>query len=224
MHLRVNEQESGRFTSANFRFYVADLICTFISILSETSGKWQSMDKNGTNPQKRIKNINKSLKNHNVDRSMFTNLNFSLIFLQSACEGWGTRRNRENCAAGLQRGWGTGCIRGLWRLEGRGRKLQDEAEYRVKVLRPTWGQKCAPLTTGVLSEIWCNEQYSPPCPTVQTGNPRALAARLKRPQTEDWPIPLWRKRLPLPGHSLRTHQSTSPTNQLVRLPFSFFKG
>lgn len=126
---KSTNENLGRFTSANLRLYVADLTCIVISILSETSGKWQSGNQNGTSPQKRIKNINRSLENCRVDRSMAANLNFSLIFLLSAWEEWGTIRNQVICAAGLQKGWGTGCATGLWRL-------RAEGNCRVRLKRP----------------------------------------------------------------------------------------
>lgn len=66
-----------------------------------------------------------------TDRSMVTNFNFSLLFLLSACEEWGTVRNQVICAAGLQKGWGTGCTAGLWRLEGSRRKLRGEGANKT---------------------------------------------------------------------------------------------
>lgn len=126
---REREWEVGK-----IHFCQLQVICGRLNMHSYLHSFWnlrkrQSRNKNDTNPQKRrIKNINRSLKNCRVDRSMVVNLNFSFIFLLSAREEWGTVRNQVICAAGLQKAWGTGCTRGLWRLRG----VEESCWMRLK--------------------------------------------------------------------------------------------
>lgn len=44
--------------------------------------------------KRRIKNINKSLINWRMNREMITNLNFSFLFLLSACGGMGNNKKQ----------------------------------------------------------------------------------------------------------------------------------
>lgn len=116
---------------------------------------------------------------------MVTNLNFSFLFLLSACRGPGTWQpvlQDSRKAQGLE---------ALGTLEGLGWSGGEPTPGRLRwntdwlnVFRLTWGKKWGTsLKTGALSEIWHNEQHNPPpCPIALLGNPRAPAARLKRPQ------------------------------------------
>lgn len=146
---------------------------------------------------------------------MPTNLNFSFLFLLSACGDWRTiryevwalqdsRKAEELKAPGTS----NACRKGR-RAAGWGGE-----QGWLKVFRPSWGQKWgASRKTGVFSEMWQMNKPLPPAPLPCLATPGLRLPGL-RGLRRDWPIPLWGNWPPQPGHSLRAYQSPRPTNQI----------
>jgi len=153
---------------------------------------------------------------------MVTNLNFRFLFLLSACRGRG--RSNRCCKTPERLGnWKQSVPRKARELEAVGTleglavgwgELQGEVEHWLVQclqahLRSEWGTS---PKTGALSEIWHNEQHNPPrCPVALLGTPRALAARLRRPQI---------RRLARGNGPSLPHQSLQHTSQQAP-PISF---
>lgn len=156
---------------------------------------------------------------------MVINLNFSFLFLLSDCSEWGTIRNKVNCAAGLQKGSGIGNPRYLWRL--REGKLQGEAENKTSC-ESSGPHEVRSEVTHQNQGYWVkfnimNNKSLPANPLPCLATPELWLPGLTGPRQETDNSSLWQRTSP-PGDSLRAHHSTNPTNQLFRLPISFFRG